>query len=161
MRIFLLMVVAVFVLVSCKGEDGADGSISITLESSAAFKASSFAIGCYVESGSNVSCLCYESGTIYTGTATDSTYCTYMASDVDLVAESTTLTSQTAGAHYTCMTTDITTDFDTFCDDGDSNTTAIGLTANAGTAGTNGAAGEVGTLKEYLLTFIASGITLD
>ncbi|MDX2471439.1 MAG: hypothetical protein QNL04_12770 [SAR324 cluster bacterium] len=166
MRIFLLLIMAAFIMVGCKGDDGADGTISVTLEASTDFTKSSvdFAIGCYIQSSSKTNCICQESGTEYTGTASGSSYCSNFASDVTLVASGTTYTNQAAGTHYTCSSSSTSDDFDNFCGSGDTNTTNATLAVNAGSSGSTGIPGkdgDVGALADYTILFGPSDVTIS
>ncbi|MDT8447261.1 MAG: hypothetical protein RRB13_10265 [bacterium] len=152
-------------LVGCKGSDGDDGTINVTLTTATPFAESNNAIGCYIESSSSTQCICYENGTNYTGTASGSTFCANFASSVTLVAAGTQLSSQEAGEHLTCTTSDSTTNFDNFCASGDSNTTAVTLSVNAGESGGSDYGvvakdGENGADKNYTLTFYTSKVDL-
>ncbi len=147
------------VLFGCKGTDGDDGKIGVTLTADATFKASSFAIGCFIVSNTETSCLCYESGTGYTGTATGSTTCQGYANDVTLVADTTTLSSVASGSHDYCISANSAVN----CDSGTKD--AVTLSANSGDDGSSTAMvlpenGEDGGDKSYTLTFSTSSVSL-
>ncbi|MBU2643331.1 hypothetical protein KKI24_01380 [bacterium] len=152
---FLLLLV--LTLSGCKGTDGDDGKINITLSANSAFQNASYALGCFIVSNDQISCLCYEAGTGYTGTASGSTSCQGVASSVSLVALGTTISSIAAGDHNYCITTSASVD----CLSGATGTAT--LTANSGSEGSISIPpknGDDGDDKTYTITFDIAGATV-
>lgn len=154
---------AVLVLMGCKGTDGDDGKISVTLTSSTAFRNSSAALGCFIVDSDTTQCLCYESGTIYTGTASGSSSCTNVASSLTLVAEGTKISDVTEGDHYYCSSTN-NANWGTLCQDGDANTSTASLEKQSGKEGTTGIPGtngDSGDDNDYTILYTDTGRSIS
>ena len=148
-----------FVL-GCKGSDGDDGTANITISGNVDFKSSPFALGCLTVSETDTSCLFYESGTEYTGTASGSTYCNQFPDYVNLVALDTKLENVAIGPHDWCMTYDATVD----CTESGMTGTAT-ISAKAGEDGGSEMGvlpkdGDNGAVKNYTLTFVLTTATI-
>ena len=100
---YLLILFSMLFILGCKGSDGDDGTASVIITADTTFKSSTFALGCFVVTSSNTTCLCYESNTGYTGTASGSGTCKDFASSVNLVADQTVLSAVAAGGHNWCI----------------------------------------------------------
>ncbi len=131
---WIISLMVFFMIAGCKGTDGDDGKINVTLTSSAAFKAETSALGCFVVTSSSTQCLCYESGIIQTGTAASSSFCKNVASSVTLVAEATKISDATAGDHKYCSSNN-PSNWGTLCAAGDANTSTATLEKQSGESG--------------------------
>ena len=155
---WLMSVLMILVLVGCKGSDGDDGKINVKLTGDTTFTNSAFAIGCFVIDSSTTRCLCAESGTYYTGTASGSVTCQGYASDVTMVDNNTSFTSVAAGDHTWNLTTTPGTDPSA------DKTGTVTLTATSGESGSSTAAvlpenGDNGADKTYTVTFTTTTAT--
>jgi hypothetical protein len=148
---WLIHVLLILVLIGCKGTDGDDGKISVTLSATTIFTNQTFAQGCFVVNDNETSCLCYENNMIRTDANPGACQ---VSSDITLVAEDSTLLDVEAGGHYYCFTNNQAND----CGD---NLITKTLTVNDGDAGSSEAVllpknGDDGDDKEYTLTFDGS-----
>lgn len=119
------------ILSGCKGNDGEDGDIKVTLMATKAFQKQSFAAGCFVVSSEEAYCLCYENGTEYTGDADGSSKCHYIVGSASLVTNYTDVSNLYEGQHSYCWTTDSST-LSTLCTTEDSSINYIYLEQERG-----------------------------
>jgi len=148
----------ILALVGCKGSDGDDGSITVTLSGDSTFTNSAFALGCFVIDDSTTRCLCAESGTYFTGEAAGSVTCNGYKDDLTMVANGSEYSSVTAGSHNWYLTTTAGTDPST------DKTGTVTLTANSGDSGGTTAVvlpenGDDGADKTYTVTFTSTAAT--
>ncbi len=156
---YLVIALSMLFVIGCKGSDGDDGTANVTITANSTFTSSSFALGCFVVSDSDTSCLCYESGTGYTGTATGSTSCSSYSSSVNLVADQSIFSSAAAGDHTWCLTTDTSVD----CLNSGMTGTAT-VTVNSGESGSSDLGvlpkdGDDGAAKAFTITFSSTSAT--
>ncbi len=159
---YLVIILSMLFVLGCKGSDGDDGTANVTITADSTFTSSASVLGCFIVSDSDTSCLCYEGGTGYTGTAASSSFCSNYGSidGLTLVADQTVFSSAAAGDHTWCMTTSASVD----CTTGGT-TGTVAVTVNSGESGSSDLVvlpkdGDNGAAKAFTLTFSSSTATI-